>query len=115
MRIHAKAEVLTVYIGEDDKWHTGLLYPAVVERLQETGVAGVTVLKAVEGIGWTGEPDSDSHAHRRRSRPIAIQAVDVPDRIAVALAALDEMLTDALVTVHEVDATRISPEPKPKE
>jgi PII-like signaling protein len=106
MRQELTAQELTIYVGEDDKWRGGLLYPAIVERLKEIGIAGVTVLHGSEGFG--------AHARLHTARievlfsglPVLIEAVDIPERIALAMEAMDEMITEGLVSVHEVRAVR---------
>lgn len=111
MRQETDAQVLRVYIGEDDHWHSGLLYPAIVEKLKEAGIAGVTVMRGIEGFG------SHSRLHTARidalfqGLPMVIEAVDIPERIAAALALLDEMLVEGTVTVQDVKAIHYMKEP----
>lgn len=104
--------MLRVYIGEDDRWRGGLLYPAIVSKLKEAGIAGVTVLRGIEGFG--------SHARLHTARidalfqglPVVVEAVDIPERITTALALLDEMLVEALVTVQDIRAVRYIRDPQ---
>lgn len=106
MKHQFSAQVLTIYVGEGDQWRGGPLYAAVVERLKEAGIAGVTVLHGIEGYG----------AHRRvhtqrievlfQGLPVVIEAVDTPEHIAAALPLLDGMITEGLVTLHDVTAIR---------
>ena len=44
--------------------------------------------------------------------PMRLEVVDVPERIAPFLAALDGILGEGLVTVNEVQAVRYLPDPK---
>ncbi len=106
MRVQTKAQVLTIYVGEQDQWHGGPLYAAVVERLKGAGIAGVTVLHGVEGYGAHGRLHTQRIEVLFQGLPIIIEAVDTPERVAVALPLLDEMLVEGLVTVHDVQAIR---------
>jgi hypothetical protein len=112
MKIETDARLLTVYVGEDDKWRSGLLYPAIVDKLQEIGMAGVTVLHGTEGFG------SHHRLHTARfealfsNLPVVIEAVDTPERVTLAIAALEEMVSDGLVTIADLRAIRFIPDPK---
>ena len=96
MRERIQAQVLTIYCGEDDKWHTGLLYPAIVERLKEAGIAGITVLHGIEGFGTHDRVHTARIELLFSGLPVVIQAVDIPERIAAALPILDEMIDDGI-------------------
>lgn len=111
MKHQVHAQVLTIYIGEDDKWGTGLLYPAIVERLLELGVAGVTVIHGSEGFGSHHKLHTARFESLFQALPMVIEAVDIPDRIALILSALDEMVAEGLITIQEVEAIRYSKEP----
>lgn len=113
MRQQVDAQVLTVYVGENDKWRGGLLFPAIVERLKETGVAGVTVLRGMEGYGANGVLHTARFEALFAGMPIVIEAVDAPERIEAALQLLDEMIDEGLATVHDVTAVRFSKEAYP--
>jgi uncharacterized protein len=106
MKHEFEAQVLSIYIGEDDKWHTGLLYPAVVERLKEQGIAGVTVLHGMEGFGAHAKLHTMRFEVLFQGLPILIEAVDTPEKIAAVLPILDEMINEGLVTVFDVHAIR---------
>lgn len=106
MRTEVKAQVLTVYVGEQDHYGGGPLYAAVVERLKEAGIAGVSVLHGIEGYGAHGKLHTARIEVLFQSLPVIIEAVDLPERIKIALSLLDETLTEALVTVHDVTAIR---------
>jgi hypothetical protein len=106
MRIESAAQVLTIYLGEQDQWHGGPLYAALVERLKGAGIAGVTVLHGVEGYGAHGRLHTQRIEALFQDLPLIVQAVDTPERIAVALPLLDEMIAEGLVTVQDVRAIR---------
>ena len=111
MKQQIKAQELTIYIGESDHWKGSPLYAVIVSKLKENGIAGVTVLHGVEGFGSSGKLHTERFEVLFQQMPIVIQAVDIPERITVALAILDELLTEALVTVHDVVAIRYIKDP----
>ncbi len=104
MRQQSPAQILTIFCGEDDKWHSGLLYPALVERLKEAGVAGVTVLHGVEGFGVHGRLHTARFEALFQGLPVMVQAVDTPERIQAVLPLLEEMIEQGLATVQDVTA-----------
>jgi PII-like signaling protein len=107
-----QAQVLSIYIGEQDSWHGGPLYAAIVARFRQAEIAGVTVLHGIEGYGGHRAIHTQRIEVLFQGLPVVVEAVDTPDRIATALAILDEMLIEGLVTVHDVTAIRYNKEPK---
>lgn len=106
MKEEFAAEALTIYVGSEDKWQSGLLYPAIVERLKAAGIAGVTVLHGIEGYGVHARVHTERIEVLFSGLPIVIEAVDTPERIQAVLPQMDELVTEGLITVHEVRAFR---------
>ena len=102
MRLAGEGTLLRVFIGESDTWHGKPLYQAIVQRLRSEGLAGATVLRAIEGFG------AKSHLHTSRllrlseDLPLVIEVVDTEANIERALPLLDEMVADGLVTLEKV-------------
>ncbi len=102
MKIEGKGKLLRVFIGESDHWHGKPLFEAIVRKAREAGMAGATVLRGLEGFG------ADSRMHTARvlrlsqDLPIVVEIVDKPERIDAFLPALDEMVTEGMVTVEDV-------------
>ncbi|HEY3330202.1 MAG TPA: DUF190 domain-containing protein [Capsulimonadaceae bacterium] len=106
MKTTTVSKVLRVYIGENDIFSGGPLYGAIVARLRDAGIAGVSVFHGIEGYG----------AHRRlhtqrlevlfQGLPVVIEAVDTPEHIEQALATVETMDIEALVTVTDTTAIR---------
>ena len=94
--------LVRVFIAESDHWHGKPLYEAILLAARAHGVAGCTVLRAIEGFG--------SHAHVRSAHlerlamdlPIVVEIVDRPEKIDAFLPQLDEMVEDGLVTLETV-------------
>jgi PII-like signaling protein len=97
------SRLLRIFIGESDTWHGKPLYQAIVQRLREEGIAGATVLRAIEGYG------AKSHLHTARilrlseDLPLVIEVVDRAENIERILPELDEMIGDGLVTIESVE------------
>lgn len=103
MRLQGEGKLLRIFIGESDKWHGRPLYQTIVERLRSEGIAGATVIRAIEGFG------AKSHLHTSRllrlseDLPLVIEVVDTEEHIQRVLPVLDQMIGDGLVTLESVE------------
>lgn len=103
MRLEGTGTLLRVFVGESDTWHGAPLYQAIVRRLREEGIAGATVIRAIEGFG------AKSHLHTTRilrlseDLPLVIEVVDTEENIRRVLPLLDDMVDDGLVTLEHVE------------
>ncbi|MGZ4778208.1 MAG: DUF190 domain-containing protein [Thermoanaerobaculia bacterium] len=104
MRLIGKAKMLTVYIGEDDKWEGEPLYEAVVKRAAQLDIAGATVGRGIMGYG------AHKRVHRHKTfafsgdDPIVITMVDEETKIDKMLASLETMISGGCLIVLS-DAT----------
>ena len=102
MRLEGEGRLLRIFIGESDRWHGKPLYEAIVVAARETGLAGATVTRGIEGFG------ADSHLHTARilrlseDLPVVVEIVDTSEQIERFLPRLDEMVRDGMVTTEEV-------------
>jgi len=103
VRLEGHGTLLRVFVGESDQWHGKPLYQAIVRRLREEGIAGATVIRAIEGYG------AKSHLHTARilrlseDLPLVVEVVDTEENIRRVLPMLDEMVADGLVTLERVE------------
>jgi len=103
VRLAGEGKLLRIFIGESDRWHGKPLYQAIVEHLRTEGVAGATVIRAMEGYG------ARSHLHTSRilrlseDLPLVIEVVDTDENIQRILPALDDMVEDGMVTLERVE------------
>jgi hypothetical protein len=102
MDISGPAKMLKIYIGESDKWQGKPLATALVQRLRAEGIAGATVLRAVEGFGANSRIHTAHILRLSEDLPLVVEVVDRPDRIERVLPIVDEMVGDGLVTMLDV-------------
>ena len=106
MRLQGPAKRLTVFIGESDHFHRRPLYVEIVHRAHAAGLAGATVLRGIEGFG------ASQHVHTTRllslteDLPVVIVIVDAADRIERFALELDELITEGLVVIDDVEVIR---------
>lgn len=106
MKLEGKAKMLRIHFGEDDRWQGRPLYEAIVERCRQLDIAGATVLRGIEGYG-ASSIIRKSHLFRFSSdAPILIQIVDSDENIARLLPVLDEMVTEGLIAISDVEVIK---------
>lgn len=97
---------LTVIVKENDQWHHRPLYTEIVHRAHAAGLAGASVFHGIEGYG------KSSHIHTSRilslsdDLPCAVVIIDVDARIRSFLPQIDELVTEGLVTLEELEVVR---------
>jgi PII-like signaling protein len=110
MNIKGKCNILKIYISEDSMYKGHSLYHALVMRLKELGLAGVTVTRGIEGYGQQRRLSTARILELSSSLPVIVEAVDLPERIENALPAVKEMVNEGLVIVTEVDVIKYGKE-----
>jgi len=106
MKLEGKAKMLRIHFGEDDQWQGLPLYQAIVERCRQLDIAGATVYRGIEGYG-ASTIIRRSHLFRRSSDlPILVQIIDSAENIQRLIPALDEMVTEGLIAVSDVEVIR---------
>ncbi len=108
MQLSGTATRLTIFIGDDDRWHHHALHHEIVTRAREAGLAGATVLRGCEGFGAHSFVHTDRLLDAADSLPVAVIIVDTADRIEAFLPQLDELVTEGMVIVDEVEVVRYS-------
>jgi uncharacterized protein len=106
MKLEGRQKRLTIFIGESDRHGHTPLATEIVHRAHAAGLAGASVFRGIEGYG------ASNHIHTTRilslsdDLPIAITIVDSDERITAFLPQLDELVTNGLVIVEDVDVVR---------
>jgi uncharacterized protein len=106
MRLEGQQKRLTIYIGESDRHGHTPLATEIVQRAHAAGLAGASVFRGVEGYG------ASNHIHTTRilslsdDLPMAIVIVDRPDAIAAFMPELDDLITEGLVVLEDVEVVK---------
>lgn len=112
MKIEAMAKLVTIYVNSTDQWHGQPLYEAIVHACKEGNVAGVTVVRGVEGYGGSGRVHTTRLLELSEDLPVRIEFVDLAERVESVLATLEPMIREGLITVADVQARRFLADPK---
>ncbi len=102
MTIEGEALLARIYIGEADTHEGRPLYDAIVRRLRERGVRGVSVFKGIEGYGRSSRVHTTRILALSEDLPILIEAVDEESRLRPVLDELESMIGGGLVTLERV-------------
>ncbi|MEU6192615.1 DUF190 domain-containing protein [Streptomyces sp. NPDC047061] len=105
-RLTGRALRLTVYIGEDDTWHHKPLYTEIVHRAHTAGLAGASVFRGIEGFGASSRIHTSRLLSLSEDLPVAVVVVDTEERVRAFLPQLDELVTEGLVTLDDVEVIR---------
>jgi uncharacterized protein len=105
MRTVKPAKLLRVHLGEGEQYQGRPLYEAIVQRCRELGIAGATVLRALEGYGETAE------LHRRhlvgKDQPIVVIVVDTELNLDRLIPELAGMLDTGMIVTSGVECIRV--------
>ncbi len=106
MKLEGPQKRLTIFVGESDRHDHHSLATEIVHRAHAAGLAGASMFRGIEGFG------ASNHLHTTRilslsdDLPIAIIIVDAEDRIRPFLPVLDELISEGLVIIDDVEVVK---------
>jgi hypothetical protein len=102
-----KAQLLRIFIGENDKIGPVGVYEKIVFSAKEHKLAGATVYKGIMGFGRTSRIHTSKVLRLSEDLPLVIEIVDVEEKINDFLPVLDDLLeksnSGGLVTVEQAN------------
>ena len=98
-----KTKILKIYISEQAKYHGHNLHHAIVKKMHEMDMAGVTVTRGIEGYGSGKRIHSAKVVELSMDLPIIIEIIDSVSKLELAIPVLKEMVTDGLMLLAEVE------------
>lgn len=106
MTLSEKCQILKIYISEDSKYKGHNLYHAIVRKLAEVGMAGVTVTRGIEGFGREKRVHSTSIVDLSLKLPVIIEVIDTTEKIDMAIPIVSEMVNEGLMIVTDVKVVK---------
>jgi uncharacterized protein len=106
MRAQGPAKRLMVFVGESDRYHHRPLYAEIVHRARHAGLAGASVLRGIEGFGASHHVHTTRLLSMSEDLPIVIVLVDDSEHIETFARELDELITEGLVVIDDVEVIR---------
>jgi hypothetical protein len=101
--LQEKGVLLRIYISENDKHQHKPLYEWILHEAQKQGMAGATILRALEGFGQSSQIHSAKILRLSLDLPIVIEIVDTPEKIENFLPTIDHAITHGLATTENVN------------
>lgn len=105
-----EGRLLRIFVGENHRYHGIALFEAIVQKAREKGLAGVTVLKGVEGYGMHKKIHTARLLELASGLPMVIEIIDTPEKIESFLPLLDEMVKEGAITLEDVKLIRYMPD-----
>ena len=106
MNLEGRQRRLSIFIGESDHHGHTPMATEIVRRAHAAGLAGASVFRGVEGYG------ASNHIHTTRilslsdDLPMLIVIIDRPEAIDAFVVQLDELVTEGLVIVDDVEVVK---------
>lgn len=110
METREKCKLLKIYVSEDSVYKGHNLYNAVVYKLKEMGIAGVTVTRGIEGYGKGKAVHAARILELSSSLPIIIEAADTAEKIEKVIPVMEEMVNEGLILVTDVEVIKYGKE-----
>jgi PII-like signaling protein len=102
MKKESEAILLRIFIGEDDKHEGKPLFKFILELFKKEKMAGVTILRGIEGFGKSSHLHTTSILRLSSDLPIVIECVDKKENIEKIKPKLDEIINCGLITEEKV-------------
>lgn len=102
MKIPTQAQLLRIFIGENDRADGRPLYEAIVLKAREMQLAGATVLRGAMGFGHSSRLHTTKILRLSEDLPLVIEIVDGEEKIAAFLPILETIMTSGLITLEKV-------------
>ncbi|HBQ94442.1 MAG: DUF190 domain-containing protein [Firmicutes bacterium] len=106
VKISGEALRLRIFIGEDSRWRHKPLYHAIVLKAREMGMAGATVMRALEGFGPTSRIHTVNLLDLSSDLPVVVEIVDSKEYVEQFLPVLDSMVDAGLITIDPVNVVK---------
>jgi uncharacterized protein len=105
MLLRQPAKLLRLHFSEEDRYEDTPLYEALVKKCQTLGMAGITVLRGMEGYGESTE------IHRARilahDQPIIVTVVESAENIERLMPEIEKMVDTGMIAISDVEMIRI--------
>lgn len=101
MELPRDAQLLRIFIGEEDKFEGKPLYESIVQQAREFGLAGATVYRGMLGYGANSVVHTSKILRLSQDLPVVVEIVDTPQRIEEFLPRLDKMINEGMVTLEK--------------
>lgn len=103
LRIEGKAQMMRIFISEEDRWKDKPLHEALVAAMRANDIAGVTVYRGIIGYGAHGRTQKDKPLHPPHHGSIMLSVIDTEEKLRDFLPLVDQMVEEGLIVFSDVD------------
>jgi PII-like signaling protein len=103
LKIEGKAQMMRIFLSEEDRWKNKPLYEALVEAMRANDIAGVTVYRGILGYGAHRRMHKDKPLLASHHGSVMLSAVDTAEKLHAFLPLVDLMVEEGLVVFSDVD------------
>lgn len=103
LKIEGKAQMMRIYLSEEDRWQDKPLYKALVEAMRANDIAGVTVYRGILGYGAHRRVHKDKALLSSGHGSVMLSAIDTAEKLRAFLPMVDQMVQEGLVVFSDVD------------
>lgn len=101
MNIDEEAQLLRIFIGENQKWKGRPLYEEIVKKARDRGLAGATAIRGRMGFGAKNHISTTKILRLSEDLPFVVEIVDRAEKIQAFIPEIKEMVTEGLVTLEK--------------
>ena len=102
MKIEGHAQMMRIYLRENDRWRDKPLYKALVEAMRANDIAGGTVYRGIAGFS----AHRSAKKEKEPASTIMLCAIDAREKLEAILPLLDQMMPEGLVVFSDVDVVK---------
>ena len=102
-----------IHVDEKDHVHGTPTYHAIVALLAERGIAGATVIRAVEGFGGHHHVHTTRILRLAESLPVVIEFVDTEEAVRAVLPDVEALVVGGLITLDPVEYLQVAQKSRP--
>jgi PII-like signaling protein len=103
LKIEGKAQMMRIFISEEDRWKNKPLHEALVEAMRANDIAGVTVYRGILGYGAHRRIRKDKPLFAAPHSSIMLTVIDTAEKLRAFLPLVDQMVEEGLVVFSDVD------------
>ena len=106
LKIEGPAQMMRIYVSEEDRWKNKPLYQALVEAMRANDIAGVTVYRGILGYGAHRRMHKEKPLLSSHHGSVMLSAVDTNEKLHAFLLIVDEIVQEGLVVFSDVDIVK---------
>jgi PII-like signaling protein len=102
------AKKVTIYVGQDQKYHGESVYAAILEFLFYRKVSGATVTRGIAGFGADHHMQTDRILVLTENLPMKVEFIETPEKVEELLPKLHEMVGTGLIELQDTTIVKAS-------